>query len=89
MGSCENPTLTISGFSQDGAACPPFAEVLRAMELIRSTRQVPLLDVRHLDGGENLRICRRPFDSLPLQSHSQLASFIGGMAAQPTTSVAF
>lgn len=73
----------------DGAACPPFAEVLRAMELIRSTRQVPLLDVRHLDGGENLRICRRPFDSLPLQSHSQLASFIGGMAAQPTTSVAF
>ncbi|CAE7437819.1 mok12 [Symbiodinium sp. CCMP2456] len=63
--------------------------VLRAMELIRSTRQMPLLDVRNLDGGENLRICRRPLESLPLQSHSQLASFIGGMAAQPTTSVAF
>lgn len=73
----------------DGAACLPFGEVLRAMELIRSARQMPLLDVRNLDGGENLRICRRPLETLPLQSHSQLASFIGGMAAQPTTSMAF
>ncbi|CAE7764553.1 mok12 [Symbiodinium sp. CCMP2592] len=73
----------------DGSACPPFGEVLRAMELIRSTRQMPLLDVRNLDGGEKLRICRRPLETLPLQSHSQLASFIGGMAAQPTASTAF
>ncbi|CAE7230898.1 mok12, partial [Symbiodinium natans] len=77
---------------QDDAGCAPFRDVLRAMERIRSTRQTPLeLDIRNLDSGthENSRSCRSSLGATSLESDSQLASFIGGMAAHPASGVSF
>ena len=78
--------------SEDDAGCAPFRDVLRAMERIRSTRQTPLeLDIRNLDSGthENSRSCRSSLGATSLESDSQLASFIGGMAAHPASGVSF